>query len=365
MAARPLKILYLMVENTAGTLQMFKEGHERRGNIANYVTLFRSAQDFEEDICLDLPLLPREGWFRRTKEGLIKHRDLYSEASGYPPTWTPGLLSKGFFRSRDALWRPVLKRAFREHGLMDYDIYHLEGGHGFLRMSSWPFDELLSRGKHVMVNYHGADMRTRGVFPWIDKLSELNTTSELDLLQRHPHIEYVFLPFQTDDYRPNFELNNPLRLCHATRDRHWKGSDIIIDACERLVESHGVEFELIENQPHAKTLELKAGCDIYVDQVANLGGWGYGMNSVEAFAMGLVCCTNLTPEYLEFLGDDQPFINVHKETLYEDLVSLIGRQDEIRSMKMRGREWIVKTHDVDAVLDNVYSLYQREGWSVG
>lgn len=331
---RPLKILYLRTENSSGTLSLFTEAHRKLGNEAHFVTLFPTAEGFPEDICLDLPLLPKSKTFIKTKEKLLNQSDLYSEAKGFPPQWEPPFGRLMFFKLRDQLWKPYLRRALKKHKLLDYDIYHLEGGHGFLRTSAWPIKELKSQGKHIVANYHGVDMRTRGVFPWIDKLVDINTTSELDLLEKHKNIEYIFLPYQVENHKPNFELNPTLKICHATRDRYWKGSDIIINACQQLEKSHGIEFVLIENKPHDKTLKLKAECDIYIDQVANLGGWGYGMNSVEALSMGLCCATNLLPQYDSFLGQ-HPFVNINKETIYDDLVKLVEDKNAIKKKTHR------------------------------
>ena len=358
---RPLKVLYLRTENTAGTLQLFVDAHRKLGNEARFVTLFPTAEGFPEDICLDLPLLPKSEGFKKAKGLVTSEAELRKEAQGYPPVWRPSLSRQVFFKLRDQLWKPLLKRAFKKYDLLDYDIYHLEGGHGFLRTSAWPFDELKKQGKHIIANYHGVDMRTRGVFPWIDDLVDVNTSSELDLLQKHPRMSYVFLPYNVDQHEVTRELNQPLRICHATRDRYWKGSDVIIEACERLAESHGVEFVLIENQPHQIALELKASCDIYIDQVANLGGWGYGMNSVEAFSMGLACCTNLLPEYETFLGE-HPFVNVHKDSLYEDLVALVESPEMILKKKEAGRAWVEKTHATPAVMRSIYEIYLEQGW---
>ncbi len=358
---RPLKILYLRTENTAGTLQLFVEAHRKLGNVANFVTLFPTAEGFPEDICLDLPLLPKSKSFKQAKDLILDQKELHKEAQGYPPVWNPPLGRKTFFKLRDLLWKPLLKTAIKKYNLLDYDIYHLEGGHGFLRTSAWPFNDLKAQGKHIVANYHGVDMRTRGIFPWIDALVDINTSSELDLLEKHPKMKYVFLPFEVEKHEARFQLNTSLKICHATRDRYWKGSDIIIEACQRLEKTHGVEFVLIENQPHDITLKRKAACDIYIDQVSNLGGWGYGMNSVEALSMGLVCCTNLIPQYDNFLGE-HPFVNVHKETLYEELVALIDDKEQLLKKKLAGRTWVEKTHSVSAVMRSIYGIYQNQGW---
>ena len=357
----PLKILYLRTENTAGTLDLFVDAHRKLGNEAHYVTLFPTAEGFPEDICLDLPLLPKSTGFKKAKDIVTNEAELYKEAQGFPPLWNPSFSRATFFKLRDQLWKPFLKRAFKEHDLLDYDIYHLEGGHGFLRTSAWPLDELKRSGKHFIANYHGVDMRTRGVFPWIDQLIDVNTSSELDLLEKHPNMQYVFLPYEVDKHKPRFELNKKLKICHATRDRYWKGSDSIIEACRRLEQTHDVEFVLIENQPHDVTLKKKSECDIYIDQVANLGGWGYGMNSVEAFSMGLACCTNLIPQYDVFLGD-HPFVNVHKDTLYGDLVKLVENRELVLEKKQAGHAWVEQTHSVKAVMTSIYKIYKKNGW---
>jgi len=350
-----------MVENTANTLPYFVKGHQDRGNEARFVTLFRATGGFQEDICLNLPLLPNNSWFKSSKDLIFSQVDQYAEAPGYPPTWNADLFHRSFFYFRDFVWFPLIKRAIKRHKLDEFDIYHIEGGHGFLRMFSWPLKTWHQQGKGLVINYHGADMRTRGVFPWIDNLGDIHTTSELDLMNRHPNMNYVYLPFNVEDFTPNTELNSPIRICHATRDRYWKGTDAIIDACERLVKTHGIQFDLIENQPHKLTLHRKSQADIYIDQVSNLGGWGYGMNSVEALSLGLACATNLVPEYETFIPD-HPFVNVSKDNLYDDLKALVENPTKIEEHKQRGRLWVEKTHAIKAVMDQIYSLYQNQGW---
>ena len=356
-----MKILYIMVENTANTLPMFVKGHQEKGNEARFLTLFKASGGFQEDICLNLPLLPDKSWFRSGKNKFFSLEEQYAEAPGYPPTWNAGLAQKTFFLIRDLIWMPIIKRAIGKYQLDSYDVYHIEGGHGLLRMFSWPLKSWHDQGRGMVINYHGADMRTRGVFPWIDDLGDVHTTSELDLMERHPKMKYVFLPFNVMAFKTRPELNTPLRLCHATRDRYWKGSDQIIEACNRLVKTHGVQFDLIENQPYLETIKRKGLADIYIDQVSNLGGWGYGMNSVEALSMGLACATNLVPEYEAFIPD-HPFINVSKDNLYQDLKALVENPQKVAAHQKRGREWVEKTHDISAVMDQVYALYQEQGW---
>ncbi len=361
----PVKILYLATENNSGTLEIWQQAHRDLGNEARYVTLFPNQSQFPEDISLDLPLTPNAQWIQRVKSVAYKSHGpsgVYEEPEGIPPYWEPqNFAEKVFFRLRDALWAPFINDAIRKHNLLDFDIYHLEGGLGFFR-DGRIIQQLHQTGKHIVCSYHGADLRTRGAIPIIDEIADVNITSELDLLEKHPDLEYVFLPFETYKFEPKTQLNHPIRLCHATRNRFFKGSSRIIAVCERIAtERNDVEFVLIENRPHDETLILKASSDIYIDQISNTGGWGYGMNSVESLAMGLCCCTNLVPEYEKFLPD-HPFVNVSGETLYDDLNQLLDQPDKILDHARYSKKWVEKRHDVKNVIQTVYQIYLREGW---
>jgi len=187
-------------------------------------------------------------------------------------------------------------------------------------------------------------------------------TSELDLLKRHPSIYYLFLPFNTNQFSPDFYVSDKIRICHSPTNRYYKGSETIIPICEMIAnENKNVEFILIENQPYNETLKIKQSCDILVDQVHNRGGWGYGMNSIEALSLGLCCVTELVDEYVEFIPD-HPFINVTGDTLREILEVLLDNPDQILEHKKRSREWVIKYHDLHNTVDVLYGYYSERKW---
>ncbi|RTZ94405.1 MAG: hypothetical protein DSY36_03585, partial [Candidatus Neomarinimicrobiota bacterium] len=215
--------------------------------------------------------------------------------------------------------------------------------------------------KAIACTYHGQDLRTRGVLQEIDKASKLNMTSEVDLLNKHPDMKYMFLPFDTNQFSPNVVLNDPIRICHCPSNRYYKGSDAIIPICEKLVEEQKIEFILLENKPFEEVQSIKQTCDILIDQVHNRGGWGYGMNSVEALAMGLCCVTELVPEYVGFIPD-HPFVNVTGDTLYETLVDLISNNEKIKEYQQKGQSWVQNHHDLYQTADILYGYYKDLGW---
>ena len=360
-----MKILYISPENTVGTLSLWKKAHEAQGNKCEFVTLFKARNDFDSGICLNLPFVTAKPWYitGRHKYYQFYRGQLgdYKEKDGFPPVWNPhSKLEKWYFSFRDWLWHFKIEPTIEQYQLLDFDIIHLEWGLEFYRDCNF-VKRLVDLNKVITCTYHGQDLRTRGVLPAIDKVSKLNMTSEVDLLDKHPNMKYMFLPFDMDQFLPNVTLNDPIRVCHCPTNRHYKGSDTIIPICEQLAKEQKIEFILLENKPFKEVQRIKQTCDILIDQVHNRGGWGYGMNSVEALAMGLCCVTELVPEYVEFIPD-HPFINVTGDTLYETLVDLISNNEKIIKYQRKGRSWAQKHHDLHQTADILYRYYKDLGW---
>jgi len=359
-----LKILYISPENTVGTLTIWQKAHQAAGNYCRYVTWFRSAAGYAEDICLDLPLIAARSWYIRPRLAFIRRidrRDPYAELHGYPPVWDPPRWQKGLFALREALWKPAIEQAIRRNDLEDFDVYHFEWGTDFFRDARWA-RHLKARGKKIICQYHGQDIRNRGVIPAMDALSDLNLTSELDLIFRHPRLKYLFLPFDVGAFEPKQTPGQPLTICHATTNRRVKGSNEIIRVGEELQRSHGIRFIFIENQPHAKVIELKKQADIYIDQITD-HAWGYGMNSLEALSLGLVCVTFLNPTYEKFIPD-HPFVNASQVNLREKLVELITDQKQLTERMQISRKWVEKRHDYRNVARQLYAYYHDVGIKV-
>src|SRR4030095_7534283 len=219
------------------------------------------------------------------------------------------------FKTRDKLISKPVNDFISKHGLDNFDIYHLESGNDFFRDSRF-MKQQKRAGKKIVCFYHGTDVRSRGVIKEIHELSDLNLTSELDLLDMYPGLRYLFLPIDTEAVKPPDvkRENDKIKIAHATRSRDNKGTDFIVNVVNSLAEKLPVEMVLMENVPHSECMMIKSKCDIYVDQLADRGVWGYGMSSVESLAMGLVTCTFLNEKYLEFIPGHR-FINVSYENL--------------------------------------------------
>ncbi len=361
-----MNILYISPENTVGTLSLWKKAHEARGNTCTFVTLYPAWGEYDSGICLNLPLVASNKWYMEGRHKYYKKvrggAGDYEERKGYPPTWAPNSgLEKLYFKFRDWLWQHKVEELIASERLMEYDILHLEWGLEFYRDGRF-VKKASEKGIPIVCTYHGQDLRTRGVIPTIDQMSNLNLTSELDLLKKHPDIHYLFLPFDTSAYQPKMELGDPLKICHAPTNRHYKGSESIIPICRQLEQEEGIEFVLLENLPNDTVLKEKQSCDILIDQVHNRGGWGYGMNSVEGLSMGLCCVTELVPEYVQFIPD-HPFVNVTADSLYGTLKGLLQNPQKILEYKKQGIGWVKKYHDLHQTADTLYDYYDERGWT--
>ena len=359
-----MKILYISPENTVGTLNLWKHIHEKNGHNCRFVTFFPSPKKYGDDICLNLP-------FDFTKKRLANWRHqfykiyrgktgYYTEKEGYPPVWTPeGKIDKLFFIMKDATWKMKVEKAIDNFDLLNFDVYHFESGMDFFKDSSFA-QKIKKQGKKIICHYHGEDLRTRGVMPELDAVSDLNLTSEVDLLGKHPNINYLFLPFDTDSFTTKQKLNNPVRVCHAPTNRYYKGSATIIAICKKLVSNGIIVFDLIENLPHQEALNRKLEGDIFIDQIGDKGGWGYGMNSVESLSMGICTLTMLNETYQNFIPD-HPYVNVDETNLENKLLFLINNPEQININGNKGKEWVVQKHHYTNVGEKLYEYYQKDG----
>ncbi len=106
-----------------------------------------------------------------------------------------------------------------------------------------------------------------------------------------------------------------------------------------------------------KVLEIKSQCDLAIDQVGGeLGGSGYGKNSIENLSMGVPTFTEFTEEYLGFIKDN-PFIHSTVDTLKDNLIRLIDNESLRNEFAVKGRKWVEQYHSyksVNAMLQDYY-----------
>ncbi|MGQ9602720.1 MAG: hypothetical protein ACUVUU_00745 [bacterium] len=358
-----IRILHLCDQNWVGTASTFVKYHNKLGNYSRMVTLAHCDNEFEEDICLNLPLVrgSRLDMFLKSAVNLLHRGQSKNIDQQGIRIWHPRSRFESFlFDLRDTIWAPKIYWAIERYDLMNFDIYHLESGSGFFR-DCRIIKKLKGVGKKIVCYYLGTDLRDRGVIPEIDRISDLNITTEFDHLKLHPNLRFSFLPFEYQRYELRQGENSRLRICHAPRNRKLKGTEYIIEACRRLGKKYDFELVLIEGKSHQEAIEIKKTCDIAIDQVGDKGGTGYGVNSLETLSMGIPTLTSFTTDFQSFLPD-HPFILVTPDTLESRLEEVLKNKDLRRQKGIEGRRFVEKYHDPEKVVRSIYKMYEELGW---
>ena len=357
-----MKILHIAPFNIAGVPIEFVLAERDLGHYSRLVTLSRDWRDYQEDICLELPWMdsPLLRFAKRfvSDRRVLQKRNVKEQIEQIPRIWRPkGWSERTLVAFRDWIWERKVQLFIEEHQLSDFDLYQLDGGLGFLR-SGKIIRQLKQIGKKIVCCYLGSDLRLRGVIPTIDKVSDLDLTTEFDLQKLHPDIHHIFFPFNSQRFRIKTAENKVLRICHSPTDRQAKGSEQIIAVVKKLEKRYPVQLVLIENLTHAEALDIKAECDIMIDQ---LGELGYGISSLEALAMGIPTLTALTPEYAQYIPD-HPFIRVDAENLEQKLIQVVTNREYRRGRGIAGRKWVEKSHDSRSVVAGILEIYREKGW---
>jgi hypothetical protein len=359
-----LRILYIAPENVTGGFALFVEGHKKRGNACRWITFFPNEFGFDEDICFNLWGMPTRIWVKKLRRSLNRMLDKpeLPELSGDPPFWKPtSSMEDVFYRIRDLVNSSRIEKVISLNSLNNYDIYHFEQGIDPFRDGRW-VKSLSLKGKAIVAFYHGTDLRNRGVIPAVHAAAKLNLTSEIDLLDRLPGMKYLYLPIDIArlPVRTRPLDVKPLRICHAARNRKLKGSDFIEQAVMELKSQFDIGWVMIESMAHSQALAMKAECDIYIDQITDRGGWGYGASSVESLAMGIPTLTMINPQVAAFLGE-HPFVHVTPQTLKAELERLIQSPDLRCEISEQSKSWAVARHGIDSVMDTLYGYYNEAG----
>ncbi|NIR51839.1 glycosyltransferase family 1 protein [candidate division KSB1 bacterium] len=352
-----MKILHIAPFNIAGVPITFVKAERRLGHDSRLVTLARDGRNYEEDCCLELPFLNSFSTQftkflfsdpnKRTVDNTVKTFEMI------PPKWQPyGWLEKSLIGFRERIWKSKIRKFMDEIDFWSFDVYQLDGGLEFFRNGA-TVKRLKEMGKKVICCYTGSDLRTRGAIPEIDAASDLNVTLEFDHLLLHPSIEHVFFPIDISGFEVREDSeSNVINIGHAPTNRQAKGSEQIISTIGELQRSYPVELILIENLPHGVALKRKSQCHIFVDQIGDLG---YGINSLEALAMGIPTCSCLSPGF-EAGYPDHPFVMVDEHNIKAKLEELIQHRSLRLEKAKAGREWVQRHHDSEKVVEQIHTL---------
>jgi len=354
----PKRILHIAPMNISGVPITFVKAERALGFESRLITLVRDRREYEEDVCLELPFLDFSGTrflkrFVSDKAKLAVNNTL-AVPERIPKVWKAHSVAEAALISfRELVWKRTVARAMQDIDFWNHDVYQLDGGLEFFR-DGRTVRQLKAMGKTIICCYTGSDLRTRGVIPDIDRLSDANVTLEFDHLRLHPQIQHVCFPFDVGTYQvaPFEERPDKIRIGHAPTNRHAKGSHRIMAVLDELKSELAVEIVLIENMSHAECLKRKSQCHIFIDQIGDLG---YGLNSLESLAMGIPTCSCLA-EGFAAQYPDHPFIEITYDNIKTRLRKLITTSELRRTYHAKSRRWVERYHDHRKVVQTIHRI---------
>ena len=187
-----------------------------------------------------------------------------------------------------------------------------------------------------------------------------------DLLNNLPG-RAIFIPYchiALNEWVPCYNQleNRPIRIGHAPSNRATKGTDLIINAIDRLRnEGYEVELVLVEGISNVEARKRYETIDVLVDQL--FAGW-YGGLAVEAMALGKPVLVYIREEDLNYIPSsmkvDLPFIRVEPNTLNRGLKSVLdmSRKDLLLLAK-KSRLYVEKWHNEMSIANEISIFYNK------
>jgi hypothetical protein len=205
---------------------------------------------------------------------------------------------------------------------------------------------------HGMCNYGAYDELRRRAIGKMNRYVRHMWALNPDLLHFLPSDRASFLPYTVSCdgltvAAPRFD--GKLKIVHAPTNREAKGSDFVMQAVDKLRQTHGGLFELVlvENMPHQEALAVYRAADLVIDQV--LIGW-YGALAVETMKMGKPVIARVAREDLRFLPPQmahdviEAVIEAEPGSLYEVLLRCVEDREFLRRHSAAALEYVHRWH---------------------
>ena len=258
--------------------------------------------------------------------------------------------------------------SFTTKAILKYDIFQFHQRNSLLPIN-FDIQAIRLLKKKYFIYHHGSDVIGNDNYlkhvPH-SKWAEAIFVSTPDLYDFVPKSAILIPQAISMDYLQRFTVNerqfgdcgkDPITITHAIhseKGRRTKGSEIIIDAIEKLNERGlKIDFRFFIGKEHDFILREIAQADIHIDQMHY--GW-HGTISAEAMALGTPAMCYIRPDLEEF-GENMPIFRADKSNLVERLEQLIQDVGLRKQLSAEGRKYVAKVHDAPQVAKKIWGFY--------
>lgn len=244
--------------------------------------------------------------------------------------------------------------------------------------------KIQSMGKKMIMHHWGNDVRfheqARLHNPYVytgdsppnevmqKKLVKISTHISESIVQDYEVLSYVapyykkvhVLPIAINEKKfpasfPSIEKKKPLIL-HAPTNPSFKGTVHIENAIHQLQGKYDFDYVRIEKMSNEKAIEMYRKADIIVDQI--LCG-SYGLLCVEAMTLGKPVVAYLRKDLIPLFPEKPPIVNANPDTVYQQVKMLLDHPELRVERGVQGREYALKYHASDRVVDKLLSIYKQ------
>lgn len=175
-----------------------------------------------------------------------------------------------------------------------------------------------------------------------------------------PNVVDITAPEYTRDLPP---MRTMPVVSYAPSNWNAKGWDcksyhIVAPALKRLLKSGYVYPQIITNMAHQRTMLLKRGADIGVDEVST---GSYHLSSLEYLSLSIPCFANIDVQTAKVLkdltgSDTLPWL-IANQTSFQNKLMKVVRDKNWQELGTAARDWMEKFWSPDILVDHYKAMY--------
>lgn len=269
------------------------------------------------------------------------------------------------------------------------DVIHIKDELGFFEegkaRNELPLDIFTASGKPLVYTlYGGKARRFCHDYYYRDHINSFDVAVAMTPDLAYPWIELCyFVPHSVDVEAYPYDWGDGKTISHSPSSPSRKGTELFLQAIEKLDPSLQIKLNLIQGVSHAECIARKRKSTLFFDQAgwqkSNYPGkhltigW-YGNSALEAMVHGIPTIAHLDNAALDNaarLGADMrkkcPVINVpmiYGNGGVEDMIEKIERffrlsKDERKELSLKTRKWVEEFHSYEVNSQQLAEIYGR------